>query len=78
MENQLKNVTSKILEPSHTPKNTFQYLTNSVNEWSSEYNVRVDNKIQYQNSPHHWDKTVYPIKPNKKGTSNYRFRLGKN
>ena len=29
------------IKPSHTPKNVFQYLMDDVNEWSTEYNVKV-------------------------------------
>ena len=31
----------KSIKPSHTPKNVFQYLMDDVNEWSTEYNVKV-------------------------------------
>ena len=29
------------IKPSHTPKNAFKYLMDDVNEWSSEYNIKV-------------------------------------
>ena len=48
---------------------------NDVNEWSSEYGVKVDKFIDLQESPHSWDKRVLKITPVKIG-SNYRFRLG--
>ena len=32
---------SKSIKPSHNPKNVFQYLMDDVNEWSTEYNVKV-------------------------------------
>ena len=48
---------------------------NDVNEWSTEYNVKVDKFIDLQESPHSWDKRVLKITPVKNG-SNYRFRLG--
>ena len=63
------------VKPSHTPKNGFQYLMNDVNEWSSEYGIKVDKFIDLQESPHSWDKRVLKITPVKNG-SNYRFRLG--
>ena len=63
------------IKPSHTPKNVFQYLMNDVNEWSTEYNVKVGNFIDLAESPHSWDKRVLNITPVKDG-ANYRFRLG--
>ena len=69
------NITKIHIKPSHTPKNVFQYLMNDVNEWSTEYNVKVDKFIDLQESPHSWDKRVLKITPVKNG-SNYRFRVG--
>ena len=63
------------IKPSHTPKNVFQYLMNNVNEWSTEYNVKVENFSNLAESPHSWDKRVLNITPVKDGR-NYRFRLG--
>ena len=63
------------IKPSHTPKNVFQYLMNDVNEWSSEYNIKVENFSNLAESPHSWDKRVLNITPVKNG-SNYRFILG--
>ena len=63
------------IKPSHTPKNIFSYLMSSVNEWSSEYNIKVENFIDMAESPHSWDKRVLSITPIKDG-ANYRFRLG--
>ena len=63
------------IKPSHTPKNVFQYLMNDVNEWSSEYNIKVENFIDMAESPHSWDKRVLSITPIKMGV-NYRYRLG--
>ena len=60
------------IKPSHTPKNVFQYLMNDVNEWSSEYNVKVENFSNLAESPHSWDKRVLNITPG----NNYHFRLG--
>ena len=54
----------------------FQYSMSTVNEWSTEYNVEVDKIDEYNDSPHYWDKNVLFIKPDKKSTPNYRFRLG--
>ena len=69
------NITESHIKPSHTPKNVFQYLMNDVNEWSSEYGVKVDKFIDLQESLHSWDKRVLKVTPVKNG-SNYRFRLG--
>ena len=46
------------IKPSHTPKNVFKYLMNDVNEWSTEYNVKVENFSNLTESPHSWDKRV--------------------
>ena len=46
-----------------------------VNEWSTEYYVKVENFSDLSESPHSWDKRVLNIIPIKIG-SNYRFRLG--
>ena len=48
---------------------------NDVNEWSSQYGIKVDKFIDLQESPHSRDKRVLKITPVKVG-SNYRFRLG--
>ena len=69
------NITKSHIKPSHTPKNVFQYLMNDVNEWSSEYGIKVDKFIDLHESPHSWDKRVLKVTPVKNG-SNYRFRLG--
>ena len=66
---------SKSIKPSHTPKNVFQYLMNDVNEWSTEYNVKVGVINDLPESPRSWDKKVLNITPIKNGR-NYRFRLG--
>ena len=46
-----------------------------VNEWSSEYGVKVESFSVLPDSPHCWDKRVLNIIPVKNG-SNYPFRLG--
>ena len=46
-----------------------------VNEWSTEYNVKVGSFSNLPESPHSWDKRVLKITPVKSG-KNYRFRLG--
>ena len=69
------NISKANIKPSHTPKNVFQYLMNDVNEWTSEYDVKVTNFSNLAESPHSWDKRVLNITPIKNG-SNYRFRLG--
>ena len=70
-----ENISKANIKPSHTPKNVFQYLMNDVNEWSSEYNIKVENFSNLAESPHSWDKRVLNITPVKDGR-NYRFRLG--
>ena len=69
------NISKANIKPSHTPKNVFQYLMNDVNEWSTEYDVKVENSSNLSESPHSWDKRVLNITPVKNGR-NYRFRLG--
>ena len=63
------------MKPSHVSKNVFQHLMNDVNEWSTEYNVKVLNFFNLTESLHSWDKKVLNITPIKSG-NNYRFRLG--
>ena len=48
---------------------------NDVNEWTTEYNVKVGSFSNLTESPHSWDKRVLNITPVKSG-NNYRFRLG--
>ena len=69
------NISKSNIKPSHSPKNLFQYLMNDVNEWSSEYGVKVESFSDLAESPHYWDKRVLNITPVKSG-NNYRFRLG--
>ena len=69
------NISKSNIKPSHTPKNVFQYLMNDVNEWSTEYDVKVENFSNLAESPHSWNKRVLNITPVKNGR-NYRFRLG--
>ena len=64
-----------LFKPSHTPKNVFQYLMDDVNEWSTEYNVKVGSFSVLPESPHSWDKKVLNLSPLKKD-GNYRFRVG--
>ena len=70
-----ENISKAKIKPSHTSKNVFQYLMNDVNEWSTEYNVKVESFSNLPESPHSWDKRVLNITPVKSG-KNYRFRLG--
>ena len=70
-----ENISKSNIKPSHTPKNVFQYLMDDVNEWSSEYKVKVESFSDLTESPYSWDKKVLNISPIKSG-SNYRFRLG--
>ena len=69
------NISKSNIKPSHTPKNVFQCLMDDVNEWSTEYYVKVENFFNLPESPHSWDKRVLNITPIKSG-GNYRFRLG--
>ena len=69
------NISKANIKPSHTLKNVFQYLMDDENEWSSEYNVKVESFSNLTESPHSWDKKVLNISPIKSGR-NYRFRLG--
>ena len=50
------NISKANIKPSHSPKNVFQYLMNDVNEWSTEYNVKVENFFNLAESPHSWIK----------------------
>ena len=68
------NISKSNIKPSHTPKNVFQYLMDDVNEWSTEYDVKVENFSNLAESPHSWDKRVLNITSIKNGR-NYRFRL---
>ena len=69
------NISKSNIKPSHSPKNVFQYLMNDVNEWTTEYGVKVESFSNLAESPHSWDKRVLNITPVKSGR-NYRFRLG--
>ena len=69
------NISKSNIKPSHTPKNVFQYLMDDVNEWSTEYNVKVGSFSVLPESPHSWDKKVLNLSPLKKD-GNYRFRVG--
>ena len=48
---------------------------NDVNQWTTEYGVKVGSISVLDESPHSWDKKVLNITPVKDG-NNYRFRLG--
>ena len=69
------SVTKSSIKPSHTPKNVFQYLMDDVNEWTTEYSVKVGSITPLNESPHSWDKKVLNISPIK-NDNNYRFRVG--
>ena len=71
----VENNSKSNIKPSHTPKNVFQYLMDDVNEWSTEYNVKVGSINDLPESPHSWGKNVLNITPIKNGR-NYRFRVG--
>ena len=53
------------IKPSHTQKNVFQYLMDDVNEWSTEYNVKVGSISELAESPHSWDKNALNITPSR-------------
>ena len=53
-----ENISKSNIKPSHTPKNVFQYLMDDVNEWSTEYGVKVGSINDLPESPHSWDKKV--------------------
>ena len=64
------------IKPNSIPKNVFKYLMDDVNEWSSEYNIKVLNFSDMTESPHYWNKRILNITPLKDENNNYRFRLG--
>ena len=70
-----ENISKPNIKPLHTSNNVFQYLMDDVNEWSTEYNVKVGSFSNLPESPHSWDKRVLNITPIKSGR-NDRFRLG--
>ena len=63
------------IKPSHTAKNVFQYLMDDVNEWPTEYGVKVRSISILNESPHSRDKKVLNLSSVKKD-GNYRFRVG--
>ena len=54
----LTEINNHTIKPSHNTKNVFQYLMNDVNEWSTEYKVRVDKIDDLNNSFHYYNKKV--------------------
>ena len=70
-----ENISKSNIKPSDTTKNVFQYLMDDVNEWTTEYGVKVGSISELAESPHSWDKNVLNITPIK-NSNNYRFRLG--
>ena len=70
-----ENISKSNIKPSHTPKHVFQYLMDDVNEWTTEYVVKVGSINDLAESPHSRDKKVLNISPVKNG-NNYRFRVG--
>ena len=71
-----KEIVKSSIKPNSIPDNVFKYLMNDTNEWSSEYNIRLNQYINMSESPHSWDKRVLSITPLKDDGNNYRFRLG--
>ena len=70
-----KHISKSNIKPSNTPKNVFQYLMDDVNEWTTEYGVKVGSISELAESPHSCDKRVLNITP-VKSVNNYGFRLG--
>ena len=70
-----ESISKSNIKPSHDPVNIFNYLMNDVNEWSSEYGVKVESFSDLAESPHYWNKRVLNITPIKSG-KNYRFKIG--
>ena len=66
------HISKSNIKPSHVSKNVFQYLMDDVNEWTTEYGVKVGSITELT---HSWDKKVLNITPVKNGR-NYRFRVG--
>ena len=64
------------IKPNSIPKNVFKFLMDDVNEWSSEYSIKVLNFSDMIESPHYWNKRILNITPLKDENNNYRFRLG--
>ena len=64
------------IKPNSIPKNVFKYLMDDVNEWSSEYNIKVLDFSDMTESPHYWNKRILNISPIKDDDNNYKFRLG--
>ena len=71
-----KAIVKSSIKPNSIPKNAFKYLMDDVNEWSSEYNIKVLSFSDLAESPHSWDKRVLNISPIKDDDNNYKFRLG--
>ena len=65
-------ITKNIIKPSHDAVNVFDYLMKDVNEWSTEYGVRVEKFSDFPESPHYWNKRVLNITPIKSG-KNYNL-----
>ena len=64
-----ENISKSSIKPSHTPKNVIQYLMDDVNEWTTEYGVKVGSINDLA------EKKVLSISPIKNGRY-YRFRVG--
>ena len=60
------NISKANIKPSQSPKNVFQYLMDDVNEWSTEYNVKVESFSELAESPHYWDKKSLEYLSNQK------------
>ena len=50
------HISKSNIKPSHTPKNVFHYLMDDVDEWTTEYGVKVGSFANLPESPHSWGK----------------------
>ena len=64
------------IKPNNIQKNVFKYLMETPDEFSSEYNIKVNDFITLNESPHNYNKKALSITPLKDDIGNYRFRLG--
>ena len=71
-------ITKSHIKSNSLPSNIFKYLMSSPDQFSTEYNVRVNDMINLNESPHNFNKRVLSIEPIKDDDNNYRFRLSLN
>ena len=81
MKRQIKNMLMKIFQKAVLNHPILQKMFFNiswmidVNEWTTEYGVKVGSINDLAESPHSWDKKVLNMSPVKNG-NNYRFRVG--